>query len=117
METTQPEYTPDVDQAGPLHLAAAAEDYENKARLVIFGDAGFVTNQNTSPQWANMDLFINAVDWLAEEEDLISIRPQQPTNRSLFLNSMQIGITIFTTLIVIPTAVLIAGLGVWWKRR
>ncbi|MBN1221362.1 MAG: Gldg family protein [Anaerolineae bacterium] len=51
------------------------------------------------------------------EEDLISIRSKQPTSRSLFLTSRQIGFTIFTTLIVIPAAVLAAGLGVWWKRR
>ncbi|MBN1992556.1 MAG: GldG family protein [Anaerolineae bacterium] len=117
LETAQPEYTPDVDLVGPLHLAAAAEDIENGVRLAVFGDAGFVTNQNASPQWANLDLFVNTVDWLAEEEDLISIRPKSPTNRNLFLTSMQITVTILTTLIIIPLAVLIAGLGLWWKRR
>jgi ABC-type uncharacterized transport system involved in gliding motility auxiliary subunit len=117
LQATQPEYTPDRDATGPLHLATAAEDYQNGARLVVFGDAGFVTNQNVSPQWANLDLFMNAVNWLAEEEDLISIRPKQPTNRRLFLTPLQSSLTIFTTLIIIPLAVFVAGIGVWWKRR
>jgi ABC-type uncharacterized transport system involved in gliding motility auxiliary subunit len=60
---------------------------------------------------------MNAVNWLAEEEDLISIRPQQPTSRRLFLDAVQISITIFTTLAVIPGAVFVAGIGIWWKRR
>lgn len=117
LESTQPEYTPDRDLPGPLHLAAAAEDYQSGTRLVVFGNAGFVTNQNISPQWANLDLFMNAVNWLAEEEDLISIRPKEPTNRRLFLNPLQSSLTIFTTLIIIPLAVFVAGIGVWWKRR
>jgi ABC-type uncharacterized transport system involved in gliding motility auxiliary subunit len=117
LQSAQPEYTPDRDSMGPFHLAIAAEDYQNGARLVVFGDADFVTNQNVSPQWANLDLFMNAVNWLAEEEDLISIRPKQPTNRRLFLTPLQSSLTIFATLIIIPLAVFVAGIGVWWKRR
>ncbi len=117
LQSSEPVYTEGVDYPGPLHIAVAAENYENGARLVVFGDAGFVTNQNVSPQMANLDLFINAVDWLAEEEELISIRPKQPENRQLFLTPLQVSLTLLTTLIVIPLAVFAAGVVIWWKRR
>lgn len=113
----KPEYTQGVDYAGPLHLGVAVEDYEDKARLVVFGNAGFVTNQNISPQMANMDVFINAVNWLAEEEALISIRPKRPGNRQLLMTPMQVHMTLFTSVVLIPMIVFAAGIGIWWKRR
>lgn len=117
LQAVEPEYTAGVDYYGPLYIGVAAENLENEARLVVFGDAGFVTNQNISPQMANLDLFMNAVNWLAENEEMISIRPKQPENRSLFMTSLQISIAFFTTVIVIPLTVLIGGIVIWWKRR
>ncbi len=116
-QAAQPEYHEGVDFHGPLHIGAAAENSENDARLVVIGDAGFVTNQNVSPQMANLDLFLNSVNWLTEEEELISIRPKQAENRQLFLTPSQVNMLLFTSVIVIPLAVFAAGLGVWWKRR
>ncbi len=117
LEAPQPEYNEGVDLVGPLHLGVAAEDYEDGSRLVVFGNAGFVTNQNVSPQMANMDLFVNAVNWLTEEEALISIRPKRPENRRVFATSLQISLTLFISVMLIPAAVFAVGLVVWWKRR
>jgi ABC-type uncharacterized transport system involved in gliding motility auxiliary subunit len=116
-QAAQPEFDDGVDLRGPLHIGAAAENSQNEARLVVIGDAGFVTNQNASPQMANLDLFLNAVNWLTEEEALISIRPKQPENRQLFLTATQVNMTLLTSVIIIPLAVFTVGLGVWWKRR
>ncbi len=117
LQATQPEFNDGVDLQGPLYIGAAAENNDNEARLVVIGDAGFVTNQNASPQMANLDLFLNAVNWLTEEEELISIRPKQPENRQLFLTATQVNMTLLTSVIIIPLAVFTVGLGVWWKRR
>jgi ABC-type uncharacterized transport system involved in gliding motility auxiliary subunit len=117
LQAAQPEFDDGVDLQGPLDIGVAAENSENEARLVVIGDAGFVTNQNASPQMANLDLFLNAVNWLTEEEELISIRPKQPENRQLFLTATQINMTLLTSVIIIPLAVFTIGLGVWWKQR
>jgi ABC-type uncharacterized transport system involved in gliding motility auxiliary subunit len=117
LSTPEPNYTKGVDPQGPFHLGVTVEDYEAKARLVVFGNAGFVTNQNVSPQMANLDLFLNAVNWLTEEDELISIRPSRPANRRVFLTSMQLNLTLFTSLVFIPLAVFGTGLAIWWKRR
>ena len=111
------EYSEGVDPVGPFHLAVAAENFETGARLVVFGDAGFVANQNVSPQMANLDLFMNAVDWLAEEEELISIRPKPRENHALVMTPMHVNMTFVTTIILIPLTVFGVGVGVWWKRR
>ena len=117
LASTQLEYTEGVDWPGPIHIGAAAEDSQSGMRLVVFGNSSFAANQTISPQVANLDLFMNAVNWLAEEEELISIRPKQPTDRRLFLTPMQSNLTLLTTLIVIPLAVFGAGIAVWWSRR
>ncbi len=117
LQTIEPAYTKNVDPTGPFHLGAAAENHQTRARLVVWGNSRFVTNQNATGEWANLDLLVNAMNWLAEEETLSSIRTQQPTDRTMWLNPLQINITIFTTLIIIPLAVLAAAASVWWKRR
>jgi ABC-type uncharacterized transport system involved in gliding motility auxiliary subunit len=111
------EFSEGIDPVGPFHLAVAVENFETGARLVVFGDAGFVANKNVSPQMANLDLFMNAVNWLAEEEALISIRPKPPENHTLVMTPMQVNMTFVTTIILIPLTVFGVGIGVWWKRR
>jgi ABC-type uncharacterized transport system involved in gliding motility auxiliary subunit len=66
---------------------------------------------------ANRDLFINAVNWLAEEDDLISIRPKETLNRHIFLTPAQHTLTILSTLVIMPILIFMAGVAVWWNRR
>ena len=117
LASTQIEYHEGIDQSGPINIGAAAEDSDSGMRLVVLGNSSFAANQSISPQVANLDLFMNAVNWLAEEEELISIRPKEPTDRRVFLTPMQNNLTLLTTLIVIPLAVFAAGIVVWWNRR
>jgi ABC-type uncharacterized transport system involved in gliding motility auxiliary subunit len=117
LEEQELKYNEGKDIPGPVDIGVAAEDHDKDSRLVVVGNASFVTNQNLSPEVANQDLFMNAVNWLAEDEALISIRPKQPTNRQLFLTPMQYSITVLTTLVLIPLIMLSTGIVVWWKRR
>ena len=117
------------DTAGPLNLAVAAtrelpaggEGSEAKhARLVLFGDADLVANDLLSSiqgSLGNQDLFLNAVSWLAEEESLISIRPQTPTQRAVYLTPPELRLVMLTALVFLPGAVVVAGVWVWWRRR
>lgn len=116
-QSTDLQYDEGRDLPGPVHIGVAAENLTSDVRLVVIGNASFISNQNLSPEVANQDLFLNAVNWLAEDEDLISIRPKPPTNRQLFLTPMQYSITVLTTLVVIPLVVMSTGVVVWWKRR
>ena len=53
---------------------------EQKGRLVVLGDADFAANGILRQLPTNLDLVINSVNWLAEEEELISIRRRRPTS-------------------------------------
>jgi ABC-type uncharacterized transport system involved in gliding motility auxiliary subunit len=108
---------------GPLPLAVAIEA-ENPdgsgGRLVVIGDASFVEDAlmgAVAGSVGNVDLFMNSVGWLAEQEELISIRPKQPTDRSVVLTAAQARAIIYSNILFVPLLVLLAGGIVWWKRR
>ncbi|MGH7349908.1 MAG: GldG family protein [Candidatus Rokuibacteriota bacterium] len=87
-----------------------------KARLVVVGTADFASNQFLGAQ-GNRDFFLNAVSWLAEEEDLISIRAKDPKQDPVVLTSGQSNLVLGLPLLVLPGAVLLCGIVVIMQRR
>ena len=75
-----------LDEKGPVPVAAVAtvtlrregstDKEPKKARIVVFGDSDFASNNYLNLS-GNRDLFLNTVSWLAEEENLIAIRPKE----------------------------------------
>ena len=65
----------------------------------------------------NRDLFLNMMNWLSSDEDLISIRPKEPEDRRLMLSRRQMSMIFSSSVIGLPLIVVVAGLMVWWKRR
>jgi ABC-type uncharacterized transport system involved in gliding motility auxiliary subunit len=111
-------YDPKTDMMGPLSLAVAASKKasEKGARLVVFGDSDFASNEAVG-QASNGDLFLNSVDWLAQDENLISIRPKKVTNRSVNLTAGGAIALRWLDLFGLPGVVIIVGIIIWWKRR
>jgi ABC-type uncharacterized transport system involved in gliding motility auxiliary subunit len=111
-------FDPKTDTAGPLSLGVAASKKvgDNSARLVVIGDSAYAENQWLGQQH-NGDLFFNSIDWLAQDENLISIRPKSSTNRRVTLTSAQAAVLRWLDLIFLPAFVIIAGVAIWWKRR
>ena len=87
-----------------------------KARIVVVGTADFASNQFLGAQ-GNRDFFLNVVSWLAEEEDLISIRAKDPKQNPVVLTSGQSRLVLGLPLLALPGAVLICGIGVIMQRR
>ncbi len=104
--------------AGPLSLGLAASRTvgEKSARLVVIGDSDFAENQWLNLQ-RNGDLFFNTIDWLAQDENLISIRPKTQTARHITLTEGQMASLQWLELFFLPGLVVIVGMGIWWKRR
>ena len=93
------------------------EDIKEKlAKLVVFGDSDFITNQYYSLQ-GNSDLFLRAVNWLAEERELIAIRPKKIKYAPLTLTPLQGRIIFYSSVIILPLVILIIGIKVWLYRR
>ena len=115
---------PDEGEArGPLGLAAAIEPSATgtgKGRIVVIGDATLVEDNLLSTvtgNIGNIDLFMNAIGWLAEDESLISIRPKETDQRTVVLSAPQARAVIYSSILFVPLAVLAAGAWVWWRRR
>jgi ABC-type uncharacterized transport system involved in gliding motility auxiliary subunit len=129
MDELQARQGPAPDQKrGPLPLALAvslaaseaADGEEAKppsGRFVVVGDSDFITNELAEAPVLNSDLFLNMVNWAAEDEDLISIRPREPEDRRIFLAPQQMTNVILFSLLILPGAILVTGISVWWGRR
>jgi ABC-type uncharacterized transport system involved in gliding motility auxiliary subunit len=108
----------DPKTAGPLSLGVAASRAagDKSARLVVIGDSDFAENQWLGLQ-RNGDLFFNTIDWLAQDENLISIRPKSPTARHVTLTEGQMASLQWLELFFLPGVVVLMGVAIWWKRR
>ena len=83
---------------------------------MVIGNSSFATNQWAGLQ-RNGDLFLNTVNWLAQDEDLISIRPKSPTNRRVLLTETQQRELFWLSLIFLPGIVVFSGAFLWLRRR
>lgn len=106
---------PKRDKKGPLLLAAAGT-YNKTGRFVVVGSSTWAGNSLIRFN-GNRDLFLNMVNWLSADEDLISIRPKEPSNQPLNVNSQRATMMFWLSVVFFPLAVVGIGLGTWWKRR
>jgi ABC-type uncharacterized transport system involved in gliding motility auxiliary subunit len=128
----------DKDKAGPISIAVVgtlkitdsssqktgtqqetketSSPSTKEARLAVFGDSDFISNRYYNLS-GNGNLFLNTVNWLTEEPDLISIQPKTQSPRTIQLTPGQGRSLMFISIILLPLAVLIAGLTIWLKRR
>lgn len=131
----QPQYDPAKDLKGPLNLGMTIEGTppisgttpvtdttsSRKTRIVVYGTSELVSNQILNAQQlrgiANIDLFVNSVNWLAEEENLISIRPAPTDTRTLVMTGPDQQKVFLLSVIALPALVLLTGFSVWWRRR
>ncbi|MZG54515.1 MAG: hypothetical protein F3744_10730 [Nitrospinae bacterium] len=107
-----------------LESKKAAEESKNpkdekrqlKATLVVIGDSDFSNNRYTNFS-GNGDFFLNTVSWLAEEENLISIRPKEKKNTPIHLTSSWGSAIFLLGLLVFTGIVAGTGIRIWWRRR
>ncbi len=121
------------DKPGPISIAAAVsapaqaapaggespagpDSAKNESRVVVVGDSDFAANFIVGFQ-GNRDLFMNMVSWLAQQENLIAIRPREPEDRRVTLTADQQKRIVLLTLVLIPLAIVGAGVYSWWRRR
>jgi ABC-type uncharacterized transport system involved in gliding motility auxiliary subunit len=93
------------------------EEKKPQGRAVVVGDSDFVVNTLLGAPVGNKDLFLNMVNWVAEDEDLIAIRPREAEDRRIDLNAQQQKNVAWLSLLVFPVVFIVAGVYVWWGRR
>jgi hypothetical protein len=135
--TTKGEARPELDKGdvqGPISLAVAvsapvegapppppaegqdANPNKPETRLVVVGDSDFAAN-SVAGMAGNRDMFLNMVNWLAQQENLISVRPRSPEDRRITLTAGQDRMIAWFTMAILPGLVFLAGIQTWWRRR
>ena len=105
------------DIAGPISLAVVSENFDTDGKVVVFGDSDFANDSNFYAL-GNGDLLVNALDWAAGQEQLISLTPKESTNRLLVPPQRSVmNLILLGTVIIVPGLALLAGIVVWVVKR
>ena len=118
---TKVSYRAGKDFKGPLTVALSGTlsgEGEKKAegRFIALGTSILPANNFLRFQ-ANRDLFMNMVNWLESETNMISIRPKPPEEQHLNVTERQMSNILYLGVIGVPVLIVIVGATVWWKRR
>ena len=118
LKNQPPQYDAGKDIEGPVSIGVAASKKvgEKEARLVVIGDSDFAAN-GPIRMGANGNVFFNTVNWLAQDEDLISIRAKSTSTRSLIMTDAQQTMFKWLAVLFMPLAAVGAGAYIWWNRR
>ena len=119
-----PKFDPKTDQPGPISVAMAVErgttdniDVELKtARLVVFGDSSLVANGALTAGYSS-DLFLNALNWLAESGQGPAIAPRPPPTLRICLSRGRLNLLCGLLGGALPLSAAVIGMLVWWRRR
>lgn len=109
----------DVEKAAATAQGAnegQTQKQPGEARLVVYGNSAFASN-NFLNFSGNRDLFLNSISWLAEEEEMISIRPREAKSTPIILSAMQGRMAFWLLVVVVPALFLISGTSVVLGRR
>jgi len=104
---------------GPLTIGVAGTySGATPGRFVVVGTSLWSQNSMLgSRSLANRDLLANMVNWLASDEDLISIRPKAPEDRPLNITNRGLTSVFWLSFVIFPLGIVAIGMATWWKRR
>jgi ABC-type uncharacterized transport system involved in gliding motility auxiliary subunit len=112
-----------VDKRGPINIGVALERVYGKKgqRVVVMGNANFLSNTFVT-NGGNLDFGINVVNWLAGDDQLITIQPMPLKDANVTIPNSDMGRAVAWIVFhgfqyFIPLGFLVAGLWLWWRRR
>jgi ABC-2 type transport system permease protein len=120
-----PMVNPNATDSAKMSVASAdanssVTSSNTNGHLVVIGNSGFVSAQNGAPQ--NIMMMVNLVDWLSQDENLISVRTRAIKDRTIDADLLKKGsstpsvVRIFN-IIIMPLLVIMAGLVIFLRRR
>ncbi|MEO1948424.1 MAG: Gldg family protein [Methylophilaceae bacterium] len=113
----------ETDKRGPINIAVALERVYGKKgqRVVVMGNANFLSNTFVT-NGGNLDFGINIVNWLAGDDELITIQPMPLKDANMAIPSTDAARMVAWTIFhgfqfIIPLCFVIVGFWFWWRRR
>jgi ABC-type uncharacterized transport system involved in gliding motility auxiliary subunit len=106
------------DIPGPVELAVTLQRSVNnrEQRVIVVGNGAFLANAY-SGNGGNLDLGINMANWLANEEQLITVQPHAAKDGTIILSKRQLTVISVGFLILLPLALVAAAIWSWRRRR
>lgn len=100
------------------HTGSAGPGSPGVTRMIVLGDSDFANNFFIE-YLGDKDLLINAVNWLAGQEELVGTRPQlrQPGINQFFVSARQGRLAFVLGTIVEPAIFLLIGAMIFLRRR
>lgn len=98
------------------HQNPSLELLSDSTRLLVLGDSDIATNQHLTIQ-SNVDFLMNGLNYLMEDESLLTIRPKSRQSGLLSLTQKDFGRIQFFSLDVLPVLLIAFGLGIVTLRR
>lgn len=106
------------DIGGPFSLGIAMQDIVSGSKMVCLTTTKMLDETvNEQIGNANFDLFINAVDWLCDNETNISIRVHSLVADYLSINTKQAHTLGIIFIGVVPVIIILAGTAVMIRRK
>ncbi|TMV47224.1 ABC transporter [Paenibacillus mesophilus] len=106
-----------ADLKGPIDMAYAVMNKDNKPKAIVIGNAQFLQDQILAEQ-GNRDFALNSVNWMQELTDQISIRPrEEAAMQQAFIMPNKAKMIFYGTIVIFPLAILALGGAIWWRRR
>lgn len=113
-----------TDIRGPLNIAVSLERKlsadqpggPRQQRVVVVGDGDFLSNTYIGNS-GNLELGMRLINWLSNDDNLISIPVKYAQDTQLELSQLSAGILGFGFLIILPVLILGAGGLIWWRRK
>ena len=127
-ETTpnRAQYDPGADLPGPHTLMAVvnrrpassshADTPAARSRIAVVGDVDFATN-SFFHVLGNGNLFLNTVNYLAAQENLIGIEPRTHDLPRLSMTNRQVKSVFILSVLLMPAVLALVGITVWWRQR
>ena len=110
-------YDEEEDRPGPLAMAASSENGSTGGRVVVFGNTAFA-GDDAFDAYGNGDLLINAIDWAAEQENLLNLTPKPKVKRTFLPpNDFQLITILLGTICLLPGMMVIGGFVAWMNRK
>jgi ABC-type uncharacterized transport system involved in gliding motility auxiliary subunit len=116
--SAKPHFNKNLDVPGPVAVALALQRQvdDHAQRIVAVGSGSFLANTYIG-NGGNLALGLNMMNWLSNQDKLITIPPRTAKDNTINLSKTQLAFISVGLVIVLPLLLALVGGVLWWRRQ